>query len=50
MPIIEDILPNILSDAQKRKKLSNLLQAMKNKDGTIDSRGKTSNTVWFLRK
>ena len=50
MEIIQDILPNILTMEQKRKKLSNLLQSMKKKDQTIDSEGKTSKTVWFLRK
>ena len=50
LPIVEDIFPRILSEKQKRKKLSNLLQAMKKKDKTIDSRGRTSNVVWFLRK
>ena len=49
MPIVQDIFPNILSEAQKRKKLSNLLQAMKNKDNTINSKGRTSNTIWFRR-
>lgn len=50
LPVVEDIFPRILSEKQKRKKLSNLLQAMKKKDHTIDSRGRTSNVVWFLRK
>ena len=50
MEIVEDILPNIYDQKQKRKKLSNLLQSMKKKDQTIDSRGKTSNAVWFSCK
>ena len=50
LPVVEDIFPRILSEKQKRKKLSNLLQAMKKKDQTIDSRGRTTNVVWFLRK
>ena len=44
------MLPKIKSPDQKKKKLTNLLQEMKNKDKTIDSRGRTSGTVWFLRK
>ena len=47
--VVEDVLPSILTQEQKRKKLSNLLQIMKNRDNTIDSRGKTSGVVWFLR-
>ncbi len=49
-PTVEDLLPKIKSPNQKRKKLTNLLQEMKNKDKTIDSRGKTNGTMWFLRK
>ena len=47
---VEDVLPGRMRPEQKRRKLSNLLQIMKTKDQIIDSRGKTSNTVWFLRK
>ena len=47
---VEDVLPKIKSPDQKKKKLTNLLQEMKNKDKTIDSRGRTSGAVWFLRK
>ena len=50
MEVVEDLLPGGYSEKQKRKKISNLLQSMKNKDRTIDSRGKTSSTVWFIRK
>lgn len=50
MEIVEDILPNIYDQRQKRKKLSNLLQSMKKKDQTVDSRGKTSSAVWFACK
>jgi len=50
MEIIGDILPNIYDQKQKRKKLSNLLQSMKKKDQTVDSRGKTSSAVWFACK
>lgn len=48
--VVRDVLPSIMSEQQKRKKLSNLLQTMKNKDKTITSEGKTSQTVWFLRR
>lgn len=50
MQIVGDLLPAVLDEKQRSRKLSNLLQAMKKKDETIDSHGKTSNTVWFLRK
>ena len=50
MEIVEDILPNVYDQKQKRKKLSNLLQSIKKKDQTVDSRGKTSSTVWFACK
>lgn len=50
MSIVSDLFPDVLTIKQKQKKLSNLLQAMKNKDMSIDSRGKTSNTVWFIRR
>ena len=48
--IVNDVLPSVLTKEQKQKKLSNLLQIMKTKDKKLDSRGKTSNVVWFLRK
>ena len=48
--VVSDVLPKIASKEQKKKKLSNLLQIMKTKDKTLDSRGKTSSVVWFLRK
>ena len=48
--VVGDVLPDVMSVQQKRKKLSNLLQAMRNKDKTIESEGKTSQTVWFLRR
>jgi len=46
--VVADILPDILSKKQKLKKVSNLLQAMKNNDKTIYSLGKTSNARWYL--
>lgn len=48
--VVSDVLPDISSKEQKQKKVSNLLQTMKTKDKILDSKGKTSNTVWFLRK
>ena len=50
LALVEDVLPQILSRKQKSKKVSNLLQKMKNKDGTIDSKGKSFNAVWFLKR
>lgn len=50
MEIVKDIFPSVLSEEQKRKKLSNLLQVMKKKDKTIDSQGRTTGTVWFRRR
>lgn len=50
MQYVGDILPDIFSPEQKIKKLTNLLQNMKKKDGTIDSTGKTRKAVWFIRE
>lgn len=49
MKIVGDLLPSVLSAEQKDKKLTNLLQVMKKQDKTIDSDGKTNQTVWFIR-
>ncbi len=49
LAVVDDVLPKIMSKSQKSKRVSNLLQIMKNRDGTIDSRGKTSNVTWFLK-
>ncbi|MFN2927330.1 RNA-binding domain-containing protein [Lachnospiraceae bacterium YH-ros2228] len=46
---VKHALPEVLSDKQKYKKLSNLLQKMK-KEGTIDVKGVASHSEWFLRK
>ncbi len=48
--VVEDLLPGVKTSAQKKRKLSNLLQIMKTNDKTIDSCGKTSAVTWFLRK
>ena len=50
MAVVGDLLPAILSEEKKRKKLSNLLRIMKTKDETIDCVGKTTAAVWFIRK
>lgn len=50
LKMVRDLLPDVLSEEQKEKKLTNLLQIMKNKDKTIDSEGITNKTVWFVRK
>lgn len=47
--VVSDVLPNVLSKEQKQRKLSILLQIMK-RERLLDSRGKTSATIWFLRK
>lgn len=45
--VLKDVLPNILSDEKKSKKLSNLLQKMK-KEGLIDAKGVAVNAVWYI--
>ena len=49
LALLKDVLPQVMSEKQKSRKVSNLLQTMKMKDGTIDSRGRTSNAVWFIK-
>lgn len=46
MEILEKVLPEVLSESQKSKKVSNLLQAMK-KDGIIAARGKNRYAKWY---
>lgn len=46
--VLKDSLPEVLTEEQKSKKLSNLLQKMK-KEGTIDVRGIAVNSEWFLK-
>lgn len=50
LSMVEKAFPDVLSDEQKNKKLSNLLQVMKTKDKTVDSEGNTRGTVWFVRE
>jgi len=42
-------LPEVLSDEQKSKKVSNLLQAMK-KDGIVVTTGTNRYAKWYLIK
>lgn len=48
MEVLEKALPEVLSDEQKSKKVSNLLQAMK-KDGMITAEGKNRYAKWILK-
>ena len=45
--VLKDALPDVLTEEQKSKKLSNLLQKMK-KDGLLDVRGIAVNSEWDL--
>ena len=45
--VLKDALPDVLTEEQKSKKLSNLLQKMK-KDGLVDVKGIAVNAEWFL--
>lgn len=47
MEVLEKALPEVLSDEQKSKKISNLLQAMK-KDEIIAATGKNRYAKWHL--
>lgn len=47
MEILEKALPEVLSENQKSKKVSNLLQAMK-KDGIVAARGTNRYAKWYL--
>lgn len=49
MEILEKALPDVLSEEQKSKKISNLLQAMK-KEEMIAVRGTNRYAKWYLRK
>lgn len=48
MDILDKALPDVLSENQKSKKISNLLQILK-KDGSIDVIGKNRYAKWFLK-
>lgn len=45
--VLKDTLPDVLTEQQKSKKLSNLLQKMK-KEGIIDVKGVAANSEWYL--
>lgn len=47
LAVLKDVLPDVLTDQQKLRKLSNLLQKMK-KNGIIDVRGIAINSEWYL--
>ena len=47
LAVLKDVLPDVLTDQQKSRKLSNLLQKMK-KNGIIDVRGIAINSEWYL--
>lgn len=47
MEVLEKVLPEVLSDEQKSKKVSNLLQAMK-KEGIISTTGTNRYAKWYL--
>ncbi len=49
LSVINGALPAVLNDAQKAKKLSNLLQKLK-KDGMIDVSGSGLSAYWTLKK
>jgi ATP-dependent DNA helicase RecG len=47
MEVLEKALPQVLSDEQKSKKVSNLLQTMK-KEGVIAARGTNRYAKWYI--
>ena len=49
MEVLEKALPEVLSDEQKSKKVSNLLQAMK-KEYIVDIKGKNRYAKWYLKQ
>ena len=49
MEVLEKALPEVLSEEQKSKKVSNLLQAMK-KDGIVVTTGTNRYAKWYLIK
>ena len=48
MDILDRALPNVLTDEQKSRKVSNLLQAMKN-ENIVKVEGKTRHSKWSLK-
>lgn len=49
MEVLEKALPEVLSDEQKSKKVSNMLQSMK-KENIVDTAGKNRYARWYLKK
>lgn len=49
MEVLEKALPEVLSDEQKSKKVSNMLQSMK-KENVVDTAGKNRYARWYLKK
>ena len=47
LAVLKDTLPDVLTEQQKSRKLSNLLQKMK-KNGIIGVRGIAINSEWYL--
>jgi len=48
--LLMDKLSDVLTEEQKRKKISNLLYSMAKRDGTIKNIGSDHNSVWVLLK
>ena len=48
MEVLEKALPEVLSEEQKSKKVSNLLQALK-KDDVIEGRGVNRYSKWYVK-
>lgn len=49
MEVLEKVLPEVLSEEQKSKKVSNLLQVLK-KDGVIEVSGGNRYSKWFVKQ
>ena len=49
MDVLEKALPEVLSDEQKSKKVSNLLQSLK-KENVVDITGKNRYAKWYLKE
>ena len=50
MDVLLSVLPNILSIEQKKKKVTNLLQSMKNKDESIINEKDGAVDYWIRRQ
>jgi len=48
--LLMDKLSDVLTEEQKRKKISNLLYNMAKRDGTIKNTGSDRNSIWVLLK